>query len=136
MKVHGMKEKVQRFMIGRYGFDELSRIFLGLTIALMVVSMFTRNKVIYLISLVLLVYSYGRAFSKNIAKRQQENQRFLNFRYHGTAKWGKFKARQEQKKIYRFYKCPQCEQMVRVPKGRGRICITCPKCQTEFIRKS
>ncbi len=131
-----MKEKVQRFMIGRYGFDELSKIFLGLTIALMVASMFTRNRVIYLISLVLLVYSYWRAFSRNIAKRQQENQRFLNLRYQSAVKWNKFKSRREQKKIYRFYKCPQCEQMVRVPKGRGRICITCPKCQAEFIRKS
>ena len=136
MKVHVMKEKVQRFMIGRYGFDELSKIFLGLTIALMVASMFTRNRVIYLISLVLLVYSYWRAFSRNIAKRQQENQRFLNLRYQSAVKWNKFKSRREQKKIYRFYKCPQCEQMVRVPKGRGRICITCPKCQAEFIRKS
>ena len=136
MKVHGMKEKVQRFMMGRYGFDELSRIFLGLTLVLMVASMFTRNRVIYLISLVLLAYSYWRAFSKNLARRQQENQRFLNIRYQGISKWDKFKTRQEQKKIYRFYKCPQCEQMVRVPKGRGRICITCPKCQTEFIRKS
>ena len=131
-----MKEKVQRFMIGRYGFDELSKIFLGLTIALMVASMFTRNRVIYLISLVLLVYSYWRAFSRNIAKRQQENQRFLNLRYQSAVKWNKFKSRREQKKIYRFYKCPQCQQMVRVPKGRGRICITCPKCQAEFIRKS
>ncbi len=136
MKVHVMKEKVQRFMIGRYGFDELSKIFLGLTIALMVASMFTRNRVIYLISLVLLVYSYWRAFSRNIAKRQQENQRFLNLRYQSAVKWSKFKSRREQKKIYRFYKCPQCQQMVRVPKGRGRICITCPKCQAEFIRKS
>ena len=136
MKVHVMKEKVQRFMIGRYGFDELSKIFLGLTIALMVASMFTRNRVIYLISLVLLVYSYWRAFSRNIAKRQQENQRFLNLRYQSAVNWSKFKSRREQKKIYRFYKCPQCQQMVRVPKGRGRICITCPKCQAEFIRKS
>lgn len=136
MKVHGMKEKVQRFMIGRYGFDELSKISLLLTIALMAASMFTRNRVVYTVSLVLLIYSYWRALSKNIAKRQQENQKFLNIRYQGIAKWNKFKSRQAQKKIYRFYKCPQCEQMVRVPKGRGRICITCPKCQAEFIRKS
>ena len=131
-----MKEKVQRFMVGRYGFDELSKISLLLTIALMVVSMFARNRVVYAVSLVLLVYSYWRAFSKNIARRQQENQRFLNIRYQGIAKWNKWKSRRAQKKIYRFYNCPQCGQMVRVPKGRGRICITCPKCQAEFIRKS
>ncbi len=131
-----MKEKVQRFMMGRYGFDELSKLSLLLTLALMVASMFARNRVVYAVSLVLLIYSYWRALSKNISKRQQENQRFLNIRYQSIARWDKWKSRREQKKIYRFYKCPQCGQMVRVPKGRGRICITCPKCQAEFIRKS
>lgn len=136
MKVQDMREKVQRFMAGRYGFDALSRMSLIVTVALMVISMFARNRLIYLASLVLLVYSYWRALSRNVARRRQENQKFLNFRYLGTVKWSKWKQRQEQKKMYRFYKCPQCAQMVRVPKGRGRICITCPKCQSEFIKKS
>ena len=136
MKVQEMKEKVQRFMIGRYGFDELSRVCLGIAIALMVISMFTRKQGIYLISLVFLVYCYYRAFSRNIVKRQQENQKFCNLRYQAAAKWNKWKERQAQKKIYCFYKCPQCKQTVRVPRGKGKICITCPKCRTEFIRKS
>lgn len=131
-----MREKVQRFMYGRYGFDELSKVSLMVTIVLMVVSMFTKNRLVYLISLALLAYSYWRALSKDIGKRQQENQKFLNIRYQSKVKWSKLKERQQQKKIYRFYKCPGCGQMVRVPKGRGRICITCPKCQGEFIRKS
>lgn len=137
MKVHEeMKEKVQRFMMGRYGFDELSKIYLGLTIVLMIISMFVNNSLLYILSLVLLVYCYFRAFSRNITKRQQENQKFLNFRYECRVKWDKFKRRKEQKKIYRFFKCPQCKQTVRVPKGKGKICITCPKCRTEFIKKS
>lgn len=131
-----MKEKVQRFMAGRYGFDELSRVCLWLTILLMVVSMFAKKQWVYLLSLVLLVYTYCRAFSRKIVKRQQENQRFCNFRYQIVVKWNKWKQRQAQKKIYRFYKCPQCKQTVRVPKGKGKICITCPRCRTEFIRKS
>lgn len=137
MKVHdNMKEKVQRFMMGRYGFDELSKVYLGATIVLMILSMFVKSSLLYVLALLLLVYSYYRAFSKNIAKRQTENQKFLNSRYQGAVKWNKFKNRQAQKKIYRFYKCPQCKQTVRVPKGKGKICITCPKCQTEFIKKS
>lgn len=131
-----MREKLQRFMIGRYGFDELSKVCMGFTIFLMILSMFTRSSVIYLLSLVLLVYSYCRAFSKNISKRQQENQRYRNLRYDSVVKWNKFKTRQAQKKTHCFFKCPQCKQTVRVPKGRGKICITCPKCQTEFIKKS
>ena len=131
-----MKEKFQRFMVGRYGFDDLSRIFLGITLALMVVSLFTKNQFLYLAALVILIYCYYRTFSRNIAKRQRENQKFCNFRYQRAVKWNKFKERRKQKKIYRLYKCPQCRQAVRVPRGRGKICITCPKCQTEFIKKS
>lgn len=131
-----MKEKVQRFMLGRYGFDELSKMYLAVTIALMVISMFSGSSLLYILALALMVYCYYRAFSKNISKRQQENQKFCNFRYQQIVKWNNFKNRQAQKKIYRFYKCPQCKQRVRVPKGRGKICITCPKCKAEFIKKS
>ncbi len=131
-----MKEKVQRFMMGRYGFDELSKIYLGVTIVLMIVSMFVNSSLLYILSLALLVYCYYRAFSRNIAKRQQENQKFLNFRYNSVVKWNNFKKRQAQKKTHRFFKCPQCKQTVRVPKGKGKICITCPKCRAEFIKKS
>lgn len=131
-----MKEKMQRFMLGRYGFDDLSKIHLGIAIILMVLSMFVRNSIFYILSLLMLVYVYVRAFSRNISKRQQENQKYLNFRYQRVVKWDAFKKRQAQKKTHRFYKCPQCRQTVRVPKGRGKICITCPKCKTEFIKKS
>lgn len=131
-----MKEKFQRFMIGRYGFDELSKVYLSVTIACMVVSMFTKSSALYLVSLVLLVYTYFRAFSRNAAKREKENQTYRNLRYQGAVKWNAFKNHQAQKKIYRFYKCPQCRQKVRVPRGKGKICITCPKCRTEFIKKS
>lgn len=131
-----MKEKMQRFMTGRYGFDELSKVSLYVTLALMVVSIFSRNTLIYLIALVSLVFVYVRAFSRNITKRQQENQKFLNMRYQAAVRREQAKQKREQKKIYRFYKCPSCKQKVRVPRGKGKICITCPKCSQEFIRKS
>ncbi|MCD7981014.1 MAG: zinc-ribbon domain-containing protein [Clostridiales bacterium] len=44
------------------------------------------------------------------------------------------RAQREQRKIYKFYMCPHCSQKVRVPKGKGRIEITCPKCRTTFIK--
>ena len=136
MKVQKMRGKIQQFMRGRYGFDELSRMYLIMTIVLMILSMFVGNRWIYLLGLVLLVYCYYRALSKNLEKRRQENQKFCNIRYQSAVKRSAWKQHQEQKKIYRFYKCPQCRQKVRVPKGKGKICITCPKCRTEFIKKS
>jgi len=131
-----MKEKMRKFMLGRYGFDELSKVCLGTTVVLMVCSMFLDNRLLYLMAIGLLICCYYRAFSRNIEKRRAEGQKYRNFRYQNTVKWNAFKKRQEQKKLYCFYKCPQCRQKVRVPKGRGRICITCPKCSREFIKKS
>lgn len=123
-------------MYGRYGFDDLSKIFLLLTIVCIVISMFVNNALFYLLGIALLIYTYYRAFSRQTAKRQMENQKFLNLRYQAKVRQNKRKVRREQKKIYRFYKCPSCKQTVRVPKGRGKICITCPKCKMEFIKKS
>ena len=57
-------------------------------------------------------------------------------KYRAVVKKNNLKKRWAQRSTYRFFKCPQCKQTVRVPKGRGKICITCPKCKTEFIKKS
>ena len=79
---------------------------------------------------------YFRMFSRNLAKRHAENQKFLNFRYERTVGWNRFKKRTAQRKDYRFFKCPSCKQRVRVPRGHGKIEITCPKCRTCFVKKS
>lgn len=131
-----MKEKLQRFMAGRYGADQLSRVYLGITLIFLVISMFTRFMPFYWVALVLLIYTYYRMFSKNISKMYAQNQRFLNARYRRVAKWDAFKKRWAQRREYRFFKCPTCKQRVRVPKGKGKICITCPRCHHDFIKKS
>lgn len=131
-----MKEKFQRFMAGRYGVDELSRVYLVITLILCVVSMLTGWGILYWIGLALLIYTYWRMMSRNVAKRYEENQKYRDFRYRAAVKKNQLKKQWEQRKIYRFFRCPQCKQKVRVPKGRGKICITCPKCRTEFVKKS
>ena len=83
---------------------------------------------------------YGRYGTDELnsfySKMYAQNQKFLTWRYRMVAKWSKWKERFAQRKTHRFYKCPNCKQKVRVPKGRGKIAITCPKCRTEFIKKS
>lgn len=135
LEIH-MREKLQRFMAGRYGADDLSRAHGAAVMVLLLISVFSRIGIFYWLALALMIYSIWRMFSKNVSRRYEENQKFLNWRYQATVKWEKYKKRWQQRKIYRFYKCPQCKQTVRVPKGRGKICITCPKCRTEFVRKS
>lgn len=134
--VDRMKQKIQRFMTGRYGADQLGQIYLGISMALLLVSLFSRWNIFYVLALGLMGYEYYRMLSRQVEKRYQENQKFLNWRYQLAVKKNRRKEHMEQKKIYHFYKCPSCKQKVRVPKGKGKICITCPKCKTEFIKKS
>ena len=136
MWLQRIREKFMRFMQGRNGVDQLGKTLNTVTIVLLIISMFTRWSILYYISLALLIYTYFRIFSKNIPKRYAENQKFCNWRYDMAVKKNKRKQEWEQRKIYRFFRCPMCKQKVRVPKGRGKICITCPKCRQEFVKRS
>ena len=120
--------KLQRFMAGRYGTDRLNMAILGVGLAACLISAFFRNA---LINLILTALSYGlmiwavtRCLSRNVYKRYQENRKFLQF-------FDRLRDRQ-----HRYYDCPKCRQVVRVPRGKGKIAITCPKCREKFIRKT
>ncbi len=130
------REKMARFMVQRNGMDELARFESGLAMILLLVSLFSRLNVLYLISLVVLIHMYFRMFSKNRSKRYAENQRYVTWRYQTLVKWNKWKTRLVQRKQYKFFKCPMCKQKVRVPRGHGKIEISCPKCREKFIRRS
>lgn len=135
-----MREKFARFMTGRYGVDDLARVTNIGALILLIISMFSGflpiMGIFYWLAVALIIYNCFRMLSRNIPKRYEENQRFLNARYRFTAKKAQKKTQWAQRDIYRFYRCPSCKQKVRVPKGRGKICITCPKCKTEFVKRS
>ena len=134
--MYGLSTKMQRFMVGRYGADEFGKFISGLTMVCLLISIFTKWNFFYWAGLFLIGYSYFRMFSTNIPKRYAENQKYLTLRYKWISKLSLTKKHAVESKTHRFFKCPQCKQKVRVPRGRGKICITCPKCKTEFIKKS
>lgn len=123
-------------MYGRYGIDNLGKANLVLALIFMVLNMIFPNTVFNIITLLLLVIAYVRMFSRNIQKRYAENQWFTQkFAFVGA--WlSKSKRYSEIRKTSRIFTCPNCKQKVKVPKGRGRISIHCPKCGTDFIKKS
>jgi DNA-directed RNA polymerase subunit RPC12/RpoP len=123
-------------MAGRNGVDQFTQFQSIVVLVLLVLGLITRWGIFSLLALALMIYMYFRVLSRNTGKRQAENQKYLNFRYDCTVKWNRFKKRAAQRRNYRFYKCPMCRQEVRVPKGHGKIEITCPKCRENFIRKS
>ncbi|MCI6005652.1 MAG: hypothetical protein MRZ60_08500, partial [Blautia sp.] len=110
-----MKQRLQKFMSGRYGADELSRMLLAISMVFLVISMLSRWNLFYLFAIVLLIYTYFRMFSRNVSKRYAENQKYLNWKYRLVVKKDQKKKQWEQRKIYHFYKCPSCGQKVRVP---------------------
>lgn len=130
------RDRFANWMSGRNGMDELARFESGLVLILLIISLFSRLGVLYIVALAVMIHMYYRMFSKNVSKRYEENQKFLNFRYNRTVEWNKKKKHFAQRKTYCFFKCPQCRQEVRVPKGHGKICITCPRCRTEFIKRT
>lgn len=131
-----MREKIIRFMQGRYGADALSKFILSLAFVFIILSMFVRNGLFSFLSTVLIIYCYFRMFSKNISKRYQENMIYLKYQNKVLSRYRKFQNETKQRKTHHIYRCPSCRQKIRVPKGRGRIAIRCPKCSTEFIKRS
>jgi len=131
-----MKERMQRFMAGRYGNDQLNQFIFIVAIISMVLEIITRQSLFYTLTLVLLILAYVRVFSRNINKRYEENMKFLQKKDAILNKFRKQKYYAAQRRNFHIYTCPQCKQKIRIPKGKGKISITCPKCRTSFIKKS
>lgn len=131
-----MRDKFMRFMMGRYGTDDFSKFLLGSSVALMVLNLFLRIVLLNTLVMVLLVYVYFRMFSKNIQKRYEENRKYLHLKGKILGRLEKEKRMASDRKVNHIYKCPACKQKIRIPKGKGKICITCPKCGTEFTKNS
>ena len=131
-----MKEKLYRFMQGRYGTDKLNQFIFYCELFLLVLSLFfKRNILIYILFYcTLILYTY-RAFSKNYVARSIENQKFIRVRakilHRAQAVYKNLKDKQ-----YKYLVCPECAQMIRVPKNKGNIEVRCPSCKKSFDAKS
>ena len=116
------------FMAGRYGTDRLNMVILCCGLAASVLSSLFAGKIVgtvfWFLSYGLMIWAIFRALSRNTFKRYQENRKFLLF-------FDRLKDRQN-----RYYTCPRCRQTVRVPRGKGKIAITCPRCKERFIKKT
>ena len=141
-----MKERLQRFMAGRYGADELNRFLTicGWVLLLtgFVLSAIDRNVTVILgsvlvtLSRALLILSIFRTLSKKTGRRASENYKYFVCKNKVLGWFRGLKKRWQDRKVYRYFHCPQCRTMVRVPKGKGKIRITCPHCKNQFIKKS
>ncbi len=130
------QQRFSQFMIGRYGIDSFSRTITGTAIGLYLINIFIGSSIIYYMTTALLIYAYFRMFSRNIYKRAQENQLYLTKTVGIRNRVNRMIREFQSKKTHHIYKCPSCKQKIRVPRGKGRISIHCPKCQLDFIKNS
>lgn len=141
-----MRDKLNQFMQGRYGNDDLNRFLMKIILAkIRTITIYRKNRIwrrcfikpyFYWIALALLIYCYIRMFSRNIYKRSEENRWFLNKTSNMRDFWSNRKYNAQQMKNYHIYKCPGCGQKIRIPRGKGKIEVRCPKCRTTFIKRS
>lgn len=127
---------LQRFLAGRHGPDQFSFALTIFSIVLTVVFWFVPVPYIGYLAYIPFFWALFRILSRQHTKRYAENQKYLSI-------WNPVKNWVVNhwhllfgSKTHKFYRCKQCKQLVRVPKGRGKIVITCPKCQTKFTKKT
>ena len=123
-----LRTGLQHFMSGRYGTDKLNMALLCTGLFFSLLASFLPGAVIKLsfttASYIFMFVAIFRTLSRNVYKRYEENRKFLLF-------FQKLKDKE-----HRYYNCPRCRQQVRVPKGKGKISITCPKCREKFIKST
>ena len=123
-----LQDGLRRFMAGRYGSDKLNMALLIAAVVICLIGMFIPVAGVKLVLMAVYYCLMGiaifRMLSRNTYKRYQENRKYLQF------------IERIRDREHRYYDCPRCRQQVRVPRGKGKIAITCPKCKEKFIKKT
>ena len=126
------RERMAEFMTGRYGIDRLYHFLLAICFILIVINLFVNSLVISLLESGLFIYTIYRVMSRNIYKRQQENEKFIKL----IDKPKKFinlqKCKKRDRKTHVYRKCPSCKNNLRLPKEKGKHTVACPCCKHRF----
>ncbi len=126
---------LSRVMAGRYGMDQLNTTLMFVYMALYLISIFTRWTILYWVALVLVFVTLFRCLSRQVDRRRAENAKFLQLVRPVRRKLKNLTARIKDKD-HRYFKCPNCKQQMRVPRGKGRITVHCRSCGATFEEKS
>jgi len=126
------RQRLERFMYGRYGTDKLGIAIIWTALVVMIVNSFINSLILYLVELFLIGYSFFRMFSKNVGKRYQENRKFEILLNKFTSFFKLNKSKWRDRKTHVFTKCPYCKVNLRLPKTKGKHTVNCPKCHRKF----
>jgi len=123
-------------MIGRYGPDHLNIALIVTSLVLSLLNGIIGFAPVLYMSYVVFVLAIFRMLSRNIPRRRAENDRFIRYWWPVRTKIGRAVANIRHGKTHRFIRCYGCGNTLRVPKGKGRLQITCPRCGERFIKKT
>lgn len=124
-----LRQKLIEVLQGRNGVDELGRVLLIASTVLYILAAILRSVTLNFISLIGFIYSIYRTWSRDLRSRQDENMKFLQFA-------NLQKMRFEMRKEYRIFRCKGCGRNIRVPRGKGKLEITCPLCGRKVIHRT
>lgn len=127
---------LRRFMMDRYGTDQLGIALMIFYLFLVLLASLTGAWVLRLLALAVLGLCLFRMLSRNRNKRYQENIKFMQVWTSVKVWFQSLVRRAKDTPTHKYYHCPKCKNTLRVPKGKGKIQITCPVCRTEFIKKT
>ncbi len=129
-----LNDKITKFFSGRYGSDKLNLFLLVLLLILTLMYIITHWIIFDILSMAVAITVCFRMFSRNYSKRAAENAKYMKL----TEPVRTFvnNLRPASSVSHKVFYCPKCKQKLRVPKGRGKIEITCPKCRNNFIKRS
>ena len=130
-----MRNAIQRFMYGRYGNDQFGFFLLGLAVVFSLLASLLDLGLLNLLAEVVIIYALFRMLSRNTYKRRDENAKFMR-RFNPFLKWLRLQQTMRKDKTHRYFKCPNCAQYLRVPRGKGKITVTCRSCHASFQEKS
>lgn len=134
--MNGLKDRFRRFMVGRYGTDELNRFLSALILVFVVLHLFARNMIFFWLELACFILIYVRMFSRDTGRRFRENQAYLHYCFYAGEWARKLGARLKEGRKYKIFKCPNCGQKLRIPRGHGKIQVHCRSCGHDFMGRS
>ena len=124
-----LNRMIYDFMRGRNGMDNLNKFLFIVVVILDLICVFVRNKIVYMVFMVASVLFFYRFLSRNLAARRREDDKFLRFTRINKMKY-------DMRKDYKIFKCKVCGRNIRVPRGKGKIEVTCPVCKNKTIHRT
>jgi hypothetical protein len=126
------RERIAGFMAGRYGIDRMYHFLLAICTILILINIFVNSLILSIIEIGLFVYTFYRVMSRNIYKRQQENEKFIKYADKPKQFFKLQKCKNRDRKTHVYKKCPSCKNNLRLPREKGKHTVVCPCCKTRF----